>query len=163
MQQFEIKYLSKKIMKHYLKTLVYGSFFYVCAFGNSEDYRLKGLNIIFIYISIIYLAVSLLFFIKDMILYADKTFIKIENNSIFYKSLKIEKFQILDARLFVKNENHSYGGPYMNYPLYEVDKNYTLILDLVNEKIIEIDLNNIFLEGNPVENYQKISHSICQD
>lgn len=153
----EIRYSFSKIIRHYLKAILYGSLFYLFAFVKSDEIQLKSVNIVFKYVSLIYIGLTLFLFIKDVLKYYSKTYVRIEEDAIFYNNLKIEKQKILNVRVFVKGKSMVYGGLYVAFPFPVDDKKYSLILDLVDDKSVEIDLNNIFLDGNSKENYQKIS------
>ena len=113
----------------------------------------------FIYGSLIYLLFSLIFFIKDWYQFSNKTFLKIEDGVLFFNSEIIDKSEIAEIKFHTRNKQRSYGGTILVYPIHEVEKKYTLVIYL-KDKMIDIDLNNIFLEDSPKENYQKIKKAL---
>ena len=155
----EIKYSNKKIILHYIKVFVVGIPIYILSFGKSDDVRLKNLNYVFAFISVVYIAFIIYFFSREWISYSRKTFIKDDKDSIIFKDNKIKKSEISGIKFFTSNEIKSYGSVFLAYPRIEVEKEHTLIL-FVNNSAIDIDLNDIYLEGNPQLNYTKIQESI---
>ena len=151
---YQVKYSLKKILNHYLVVFLYFFPFYIISLVETT-HKFKNTVIICQYISIAYITLVIISFIKDLTTYRNNFFIKLDSEKLQIGNKIINRNKIISTSLFTKITNYTYW--FSAHPEKRNSKKYFLNIHFENENQLfdlehnfsEIEIQEIF------ENLQK--------
>ena len=156
METYHVKYSSKKIIHYYLQVLVYCFPFYIMSIVETTI-KYKPAVIVSRYISIFYIALVLIFFIKDFFTYRNSFFLKLDQENLQINKEIIDRKTINSISLFHKIASYTYF--FVAYPEKKTYKKHYLNIHFDNESKL-IDLNNIYLETDYLEIFKILEKNL---
>lgn len=151
---YQVKYSLKKILNHYLIVFLYFLPFYIISLVET-NYKYKNTVIICQYISLVYIFLVIIYFLKDIIKCRNKYFIKLDSEKLQIANKTILRNNIISISLFTKIVNYTYW--FSAHPEKRSYKKHFLNIHFENENQLfdlehnfsEIEIQEIF------ENLQK--------